>query len=374
MQRVGAEPGRPPNTASWFEDSQTTYRHHAAYLNRLRKLRQDLIDHEHNKLAKALERFQTRDSSSTFYLSQRIPGRAAHKRTSGPILSNASERFRRSKKTSDAPDLETIQGKQLLESQGDKEHEEVQVPQPLDKNEIDRTVRENLKRLLQPKPSCSIPTIGRRNYTHSYSTEKENSAEINGAQLSPRSMSVRRSQTHHKFPLSTGIRNGKKQLIRPDSDELDLSPSTFKFERLKKEGSFSRGYVQPEKGVYNVFYVPCSPDPAGRQFQDEEYRETVGNEENVESDSFKNDCKSRFPSIPGKGSPRKRIVVDMPDIVLYPATPDVELNSADKGGQLAKTLKQNQLRQREIANLLEDVKEISDRTEALESNFSNRGS
>jgi hypothetical protein len=61
---------------------------------------------------------------------------------------------------------------------------------------------------------------------------------------------------------------------------------------------------------------------------------------------------------------RKQIVVDMPSIVFNAPTPevtDVELRAA----LLAKAYKQNELRHRELKNLLDDVKELNKRSDDL---------
>ncbi|KAK7507425.1 hypothetical protein BaRGS_00001360 [Batillaria attramentaria] len=69
---------------------------------------------------------------------------------------------------------------------------------------------------------------------------------------------------------------------------------------------------------------------------------------------------------------RRHIVIDMPHIIFNAATPDISLDhradnpSAPAGpGTLSKTLKQNEIRHRELQNLLEDVKELNKRTETL---------
>ncbi|ESO98142.1 hypothetical protein LOTGIDRAFT_174318 [Lottia gigantea] len=63
-------------------------------------------------------------------------------------------------------------------------------------------------------------------------------------------------------------------------------------------------------------------------------------------------------------SPCKQIIVAMPDIVLDNASP-VPGTSRESSptGSLSKTIKQSELRQREIKNLLEDVKELNKQTQ-----------
>ena len=70
---------------------------------------------------------------------------------------------------------------------------------------------------------------------------------------------------------------------------------------------------------------------------------------------------------------RRHIVVDMPHIIFNAATPDISKEPAlaeggaftERPGTLSKTLKQNEIRHRELQNLLEDVKELNKRTETL---------
>ena len=70
---------------------------------------------------------------------------------------------------------------------------------------------------------------------------------------------------------------------------------------------------------------------------------------------------------------KRHIVVDMPHIIFNAATPDITKEASlveggslsDRPGALSKTLKQNEIRHRELQNLLEDVKELNKRTETL---------
>ncbi|KAL8587764.1 hypothetical protein ACOMHN_020982 [Nucella lapillus] len=74
---------------------------------------------------------------------------------------------------------------------------------------------------------------------------------------------------------------------------------------------------------------------------------------------------------------KRHIVIDMPHIIFNAATPDIAIEASKGGdaspgrplserpGALSKTLKQNEIRQRELQNLLEDVKELNKRTETL---------
>lgn len=64
------------------------------------------------------------------------------------------------------------------------------------------------------------------------------------------------------------------------------------------------------------------------------------------------------------GHNRKQIVVDMPSLVFNAPTPegsDLETRTAF----LSKAYKQNELRHRELKNLLDDVKELNKRTDDL---------
>ncbi|XP_070187426.1 uncharacterized protein [Littorina saxatilis] len=76
---------------------------------------------------------------------------------------------------------------------------------------------------------------------------------------------------------------------------------------------------------------------------------------------------------------RRHIVVDMPHIIFNAATPDMSkeppvpesLPLTDRPGALSKTLKQNEIRHRELQNLIEDVKELNKRTETLNTHVQN---
>ena len=75
----------------------------------------------------------------------------------------------------------------------------------------------------------------------------------------------------------------------------------------------------------------------------------------------------------------RKLVVEMPDILFLPPTPagspdneDAEDQPAAMNKSLQKTFKQNALRQKEIQNLLEDVKEFTQIAETLKENVNKR--
>lgn len=74
---------------------------------------------------------------------------------------------------------------------------------------------------------------------------------------------------------------------------------------------------------------------------------------------------------------RRQIVIDMPHIIFNAATPDISQGSNPEPkpnpsgtSALSKTLKQKELRQKEVQHLLEDVKELNKRTESLSTRYS----
>lgn len=65
---------------------------------------------------------------------------------------------------------------------------------------------------------------------------------------------------------------------------------------------------------------------------------------------------------------RKQIVVDMPSIVFNNATPvhdESEVFERKRRSVLRKTFKQNEIRQRELRNLIDDVRELNKRSDEL---------
>ena len=70
---------------------------------------------------------------------------------------------------------------------------------------------------------------------------------------------------------------------------------------------------------------------------------------------------------------KMNLVVQMPDIILNPPTPTPTrlVHSADDVVSLRKTFRQNELREREVANLLEDVKELTEISEQLKRSKTN---
>ena len=60
MERAGAGTARSARSTPWFDNERDVYQHHAEYLKRLSKLREELLHQEQNNLAHALERLRMR--------------------------------------------------------------------------------------------------------------------------------------------------------------------------------------------------------------------------------------------------------------------------------------------------------------------------
>jgi hypothetical protein len=70
-----------------------------------------------------------------------------------------------------------------------------------------------------------------------------------------------------------------------------------------------------------------------------------------------------------ENNPKKQIVVEMPNIMFMPSTPEPSFGTGDnymRQGPLTKALTQNKIREREVKHLLQDVKDLNQLTEQLE--------
>jgi hypothetical protein len=210
-----------------------------------------------------------------------------------------------------------------------------------------------------------------------------------------------------------------RRLVRPDTDELDLRTQAINFESLSDKDKIN---LDKLKEFYCIYYLPtntptnASEDEDSMDFPDDNFvqepadfhhdkkkrltllenRPKVCQEDGVENSPRKPQGEHQN-GIPGglilngqairdqdvtqqaesesftiygdtkcSAPPRKQIVVDMPSIVFNNVTSENETVSERKRRSvLQKTFKQNEIRQRELRNLFDDVRELNKRSDEL---------
>ncbi|XP_046583997.1 uncharacterized protein LOC124291132 isoform X2 [Haliotis rubra] len=394
---------RPP----WAADGKS---HHAEYLKRLTRLRDQLVDQEQTNLAQALDRLRMRQinkEDANFRLRLRDSGTNLYSPRRRAMVTTL-EKFRKMRPQKNPPMLFPLEGKQLIEPKGSdtprtflpEGSDDVSVPVS---SRVEQTVQLNLQRLAQP--ISSIPNIGRK-------ALKREDLVLQSHGMDKRT--PKNPMLKHTHALSQGT--ALTPLNRARQINVDLVPDSFKLEPLTEGDQIDMDKLRK---YYYVYYLPSTsasqdgdrsdlrtPKSTVRQRRVQGYRDSErsvvsSNVSLLDDEGYSTNGKTSLPYIESTGSgtlhwhdhprfpedvdihgmstahdqdyltgrsSRVHIVVDMPDIIYSAPTPDViEGMEVKKGGSLSKTYKQNEIRQRELQNLIEDVKELNMRTETLTS-------
>ena len=469
MERAGVGP-RSARTLPWFEHERETYQHHAEYLQRLSKLREELIREEQSNLASALDRLKMRSYGKEYVYSRPKENTFTKRHSALPespqrkALVTTLEKFQKMRPKKLPPKILPIEGKSLLEPPvSERIERQTAQTKPVSNRSVDESVRMNLQRL-NGHTVASIPR-GRKNMFRDMFVEsssmrkhvKPNDANNSSGQEDKIAQMHRQRQKAQRM---------KQEALR--AEQARLAPQSFRLESANDE---DRMNMESLKDYYTVYYIPA-PSPAPEQIMTErsEFLPSIPSQQScphISSEiSLKNGkggaplevkygqnrgynrigmdvpispctcnctCRmfisgnklqspfghvdpfnsqqtsfyNRFDTGTGNcsqvnGSNRnnsrdteseewsdtqqythslvksqngnslngdkRQIVVDMPTIVFNtPSTPEPTSASALNvaGGGLVKAFKQKELRQKELSNLMEDVKELNKRTETL---------
>ena len=362
MERASVESRRSRSTP-WFEDNRSTYQHHAEYLKKLSNLREELISQEQTHLANALDRLRMRHNGKENLFSRNRLRDVSSESYQRKSLLTTSEQFQKLRPKKAPPHISPLEGKQLLEPQtyrSDRSQQFNEKHSTSPTRALEEKLRANLQKIIQP--TSSIPNIGRK------STGKSKDLVLQSSSIQRKRYTKGVKEDLTPSPETNPFkavhkRNGSRlrSLVRPDSDELDLTPQAVKFEHLSDKDRLS---LEKLKEYYCIYYLPNnSPVPP-----EEEDRDTPRTETNVTINTYEEhigfDCEKRkrisllegksiFPQSSERNSvhakkerdtqrsrnarshdglessafgakiapSRKQIIVDMPDIVFNAATP-----------------------------------------------------
>ncbi|KAK3593482.1 hypothetical protein CHS0354_037004 [Potamilus streckersoni] len=455
MERAGVDPRRA-KSMPWFDNDRDHFTHHAEYLQRLSKLREELVSQEHVNLANALERLHMRSYGREYIFSRPKPkGRhSRHNETQKrKSLITTFERFQRMRPKRSPPLIMPLEGKQLLEpTEPEKDRVETKeqpTPQQLRKS-VNESVRINLERLVNH--NASIPSINRNASTHrdivveNYSKSKtyshalkKNSSHVgNGFHIEDRNglrKSIRQPQWSNRQGLEDMIL--APQSFQRDKNVNDRMPSDYycvyyipapspaqteddstfmslpslpTSSSMQSDDRMGRHSLPPDMRYYDHTALPqimdfsgsinsypvstcnesCPMFVSGNKVESHSHNHLDVNDELVSPASY------RFENKVGRGKKsntngrkrsehtteiergsyvfeengRKQIVVSMPAIVFNAVQTSDDLKRGPPSpepskGSLLKAFKKKEIRQRELTNLLEDVKELNKRTESL---------
>ncbi|XP_078323771.1 uncharacterized protein LOC111126378 isoform X6 [Crassostrea virginica] len=427
MERTSIEQRRS-RTVPWFEDNRSSYQHHAEYLKKLSTLREELIQQEQNHLANALDRLRMRQYSKDNALARsRFKEYPSDSRRSLVTTIEHFQKMRPKKSPPHIFPLEgkqILEPQAYKPSKSPQLSEKVLVSQ----RTLDDNIRANLQRIPQTtvQPTSSIPNIGRKSVAKSKELVLDGSP-IHRHRPMP-SREEKEGQDLNPFKAVYKGHNGTRlrRLMRPDSDELDLRAHAIKFETLSDKDRIN---LDKLKEFYCIYYLPtntptnASDDEESLGLPEDRFvQEPVGFQHDKRKRLTLLDNKPRVvhPEAAGDTSPRKRpleqnnngntglsedlilngqgfrdqdvtspsdgesfsiygdkksslpqrkqIIVDMPSIVFNNPTPDQEdYDPLDRKRRsvLRKTFKQNEIRQRELRNLIDDVRELNKRSDEL---------
>ena len=304
MERAGVAPtGRtlPHTQEAWFADKRTMPQATTHYLNRLGKLRDQLIHQESENLNRSLDRFReqtyNRNQVQTNVM-QRQGAFTVHKEVDGPrkhkkAQLDKQQRMDKARKGRIPPKLDPLQGERLIDTTVPEGVGSVSSPpSSQDPNSLyasydnvgellvsEQAAKVDLKNLHRSlRPQQSIPNVHRKAHKQTeplmlYTDESENDPGP-----SARSDTfVRQMALHQKTQKGLYKGNKRRQLLRGDDDEVDLYPETFPFDI---PDSHDGSEMDHEAGRSNGYYVPStSPiewdrtDPNGIKYKLPRYKD-----------------------------------------------------------------------------------------------------
>lgn len=470
MERAGVG-ARSARGLPWYETEKESFQHHAEYLKRLSKLREELIQQEQNNLANALDRLRMRSYGREYVYSQpqkeKKTPRLRHSAQSDiPAKRNSLlttfEKFQRMRPKKNPPTIMPVEGKSLIDapvSDRIEKHERRHGNHGNQKErDPERSVDENVRVNLQRLTTHSIPSIPRkgRNSTHrdivleSSSYRRSSNNDANNSNMAEDRIAQMQKQKQKLMKLRHEAREAEKVKLMPqsfridtlsDEDRMNLeklkdyyciyyvpAPSTspvndendlhIHLPKIGTNNSCNHSFVESENGgstfrsqksnglsankagfkIMTDFPIPpCTCNCTCRMYVSGNKVETpfdqvdysiskthATNNPNMFSSSKTSSGNSQKSRNTEKSWPlakkstekhernrsrpnsheKKRIRVDMPAIV-YNTVQSPEPASLEPQSGLVKAFKQKELRQKELSNLMEDVRELNKRTESL---------
>ena len=465
MERAGVGP-RSARTLPWFENEREAYQHHAEYLKRLSKLRDELIREEQNNLANALDRLRMR-SYGKEYVYSKPRERQFNKRYSAlpehqqrKTLMTTLEKFQKMRPKKAPPNILPVEGKSLLEhpvtERGRQTVHDKSSSDRHDRPTADRSIEESVRLNLQRLNGHTVASIPRGRKT----TPRDMCVESSSIRKPIKSNDANNSSGQDERIAQMQKQRQRALRLRQENQRTEqarLAPQSFRLDTMNDEDKMNMDNL---KDYYCVYYIPApSPEyvsetsgllPAlpsnhscihvnnsdislkgGKGFvpMDNKYGQTrinnrigmdvpiqpctcnctcrmfiSGNKMEApfehadpysshvssfhnrydtgssQSGSIRNSSREtegnewthtkQYDSVKthtanGSNGDKRQIVVDMPAIVFNtPKSPEPSSASLSGGG-LVKAFKQKELRQKELSNLMEDLKEINKTNESL---------
>ncbi|KAL4217494.1 hypothetical protein ACF0H5_023943 [Mactra antiquata] len=458
MERAGIG-ARSARSLPWYENEKEAFQHHAEYLKRLSKLREELIQQEQSNLANALDRLKMRSYGREYVYSQpskekksrqlRHSAQSETPSTKRNNLLTTFEKFQRMRPKKAPPTIMPLEGKSLIDTPIFERSDRQNGHHSNHSNHTDtrRSVEENVRLNLQRLTTHSIPSIPRQNRNNqrdfileSSPVRRRTGSDANNSSVAEERITNMQKQKQKLMKIRHDAREAEKQKLMPQSFRLDTLSDEDKMNLEKLKDYYCIYYVpqpapatSPTEDVDGLHVrlpsigtsLSCNHSDAGisartsrvnghssrqvgfkvatdnpipptvcnckcKMFVSGNRLETSMDDINYSIDktsAVNNPSISRIPisretskatiengwhtaktndkpTTPPSSQEKKRIRVDMPAIVYNNMnTPEPVPSELTPG--LAKAFKQKELRQKELSNLMEDVKELNKLTENL---------
>lgn len=414
---------RRPQKMSWYEDPRSVGKQNADYLKKLSSLRESLFDQEQTNLAHAIERLRAKQNRDA--LSNRQKNRQVYENAEAndKKFITTLEKFRQSRPKKYRPELHPLEGKQLIEPQTSRSGDKHDQPRSADEN----VIKNNLQRLTAPiTPTSSIPNIGRKSQkstqqlvleTSSFHRKKsclsaDNSdknpfkhvrkgarshrvirpADLDELELSPQAVKCEKLGDHDKlnmdklkeyyciYYLPSNTPTNQDEVQSEDGETVASTVSytekpreNNEFEQDRFGNKFPNEYYRYKPGYFGASQRVPERKPMIHPITG---KALITNMEDIRQQRLKRlhlsesintiepDSHEEVIDRVDVNSQKKKIIVDMPAIVFNAPTPDVS-DVELRATLLAKAYKQNELRKRELKNLMDDVKELNKRSDDL---------
>ncbi|KAK6165643.1 hypothetical protein SNE40_022532 [Patella caerulea] len=382
-------------------DSRDPYGHQSVYVDRLSSFQDQALAQEQVRLSKDVERFglaPLTQESEKYRLKMEYQASNGFFKPPKRCMVTSFNNIKPEQSSPLSPLPPLVQGKKLLDSTKPRRNKVITKGSPSflsEKQRVNETVRINLSRLpLQVRPT--IPSIGRK------AGRQEELAVQSHTLKSMKNSPVQKLTTRHRLrplvsesPRPHALRSHRLKFESfTDGERIDVDylnkhfffcsmppPTDRSVNSFNKTGKSQRTKstkdsqvtVTPNhsKPLPKMLYKSDSalsfqtkkPIYRNRPTKQSDIFETylLNSEDNYERDSER-DCEDASDD----ASSRIRIVVDMPNIILNAASPEPQSSRETTFvGTLSRTCKQSEMRQKEIQNLLEDVKELNKRSQSF---------
>lgn len=377
---------------TWFRGPHIGYSHSGEYLQKLTRMRQELLKQEQKNMSLSMDRLRLRNDvreSLTF---------RNRSKTLVPGFLSTGDRYRKAKRQ---PILVPVLGRQLIEprqsvSKSFSAPDTVRSLDLIRSTDQDTIVEQNMQRIWWPKASCETKDVNEMLIRPRLRKRKTFIKQMSMHEKLPQTRIYKGTHKHPPHHMKINTSQVTLAVVKSEENEGDFATLTFPL--LESKHDNNQGYMAPmptpitnnDKTLDGQFmqkhnvqtHLPSLESDYRNDWRDradqtydnnrtstnrsleltargtsfllKKYHE---NESEIADSNDSNEDDTTDNQING-------IVIKMPSIVFKPATPLPEMTEPYTLS-LRKTCVQNELRRKEVKNLIEDVIELGERNEAI---------